>query len=214
MIAGKDGIIRRVIIKYFNSGESTPRFSDRAVRSVAKIFSIDEFCLAEDLAILQEWLDKKYRQKESDDNELKNDDNEKENDDHVNAVVTGVIEPGVSVEDLGESEDNYELFNSTAYQVDCSDGTQASTDLWATLCMLLKRNHSAPMLDIILARFPIACSLNSKSLYPELVCNDNKGEQFSITMEEQNNMDMLSHLIMSVICSWSRFYARNYSDNL
>ena len=35
-------------------------------------------------------------------------------------------------------------------------------------------------------------------LYPKLVCNDNKGEQCSITMEEQNNMDILSQLIMSV----------------
>ena len=66
VIAGKDGIIRRVIIKYFNFGESTPRFSDRAVWSVAKIFSI-----AEDLAILQERLEKKFGQKESDDNKLK-----------------------------------------------------------------------------------------------------------------------------------------------
>ena len=67
VIAGRDGITRRIIIKYFNPDESEPKFSDRAVRSVIKIFSIDEFCLAEDLAILQKRIDKKFGKQENDD---------------------------------------------------------------------------------------------------------------------------------------------------
>ena len=57
VITGKDGKIRRVIVKYFNGTDPHPKLTDRAVRSLIKIFSIDELCLAEDLAILQKRLD-------------------------------------------------------------------------------------------------------------------------------------------------------------
>ena len=54
---GKDGLIRRVVVKYFNEKENHPRFTDRSARSLVKIFSADEACLAEDLGELQEFLD-------------------------------------------------------------------------------------------------------------------------------------------------------------
>ena len=47
-------------VMYYNGTNLEPKFSDRAVRSVARLFSIDEFCLAEDLAILQRRLKERY----------------------------------------------------------------------------------------------------------------------------------------------------------
>ena len=55
---GTDGKIRRIDIKYFNGTDSVPQFSNRAVRSVAKLFSIDEISLSEDLAVLKQRLEK------------------------------------------------------------------------------------------------------------------------------------------------------------
>ena len=54
---GKDGLIRRVVVKYYNDKENHPRFTDRSARSLVKIFSADEACLTEDLAELQKFLD-------------------------------------------------------------------------------------------------------------------------------------------------------------
>ena len=39
---GKDGLVRRVQIKYQNSSEDFPRYTDRAVRSLIKLFNIDD----------------------------------------------------------------------------------------------------------------------------------------------------------------------------
>ena len=62
---GRDGIIREVVIKYCNSSEQKlsltkgkgldstyPRYTERAVRRLIKIFSIEDDCLADDLAEL------------------------------------------------------------------------------------------------------------------------------------------------------------------
>ena len=62
---GRDGIIREVVIKYCNSSEQKlsltkgnakdftyPRYTERAVRRLIKIFSIEEDSLADDLAEL------------------------------------------------------------------------------------------------------------------------------------------------------------------
>ena len=63
MIASGDGFIRRVVIKYFNSeGESPkdvsqPEFTDRSVRTIVKLWSIDEVCLNDDLVELHEKYD-------------------------------------------------------------------------------------------------------------------------------------------------------------
>ena len=64
VIVGRDGFIRRAIIKYFNASENDPeagqyhpQFTDRAVRKLVKLWSIDEACLFDDLAELQGRLD-------------------------------------------------------------------------------------------------------------------------------------------------------------
>ena len=46
----RDGVIRRVCVKYFNHKENKPRFTHRAVRSLVKLFSIDESYYMQDTA--------------------------------------------------------------------------------------------------------------------------------------------------------------------
>ena len=49
VVASRDGLIRRAIIKYFNAGDETPQFTDRSVRKLVKLWSIDESNLFDDL---------------------------------------------------------------------------------------------------------------------------------------------------------------------
>ena len=42
VIKGRDGLIREVGIRYTNFSESTPRLTTRAVRSVVRLFNVDE----------------------------------------------------------------------------------------------------------------------------------------------------------------------------
>ena len=49
LVVSRDGFIRRAIIKYFNAGEDRPQFSDRSVRKLVKLWSIEESSLFEDL---------------------------------------------------------------------------------------------------------------------------------------------------------------------
>ena len=51
-----DGIIRRVSIKYHNASEDIPRFTDRSVRSVVKLFNVDEGTWKTDMAQVQKLL--------------------------------------------------------------------------------------------------------------------------------------------------------------
>ena len=67
---GKDGFIRRVVVKYYNWKENHPRFTDRAARSLVRIFSAEEACLSEDLAELQEFLDEKKSSEEAVDDQI------------------------------------------------------------------------------------------------------------------------------------------------
>ena len=159
VIVGKDGIIRIAIIKYYNGTNPEPKFSDRAVRSVAKIFSIDDFCLTEDLAILQRRLNKRFGAQENDDQDQANDDQD--------GFIASV----------------------------CSSDDHSSKDLLANLNILLKQ---APRADEILVYFPTACNLTAGALQPELVSEDTVAEQCTSVMEELDNMDKLSQLIMSV----------------
>ena len=46
---GPDLVIRRATIKYFNSGEDSPHLTDRSVRSLVKLFSVDEGGWQEDM---------------------------------------------------------------------------------------------------------------------------------------------------------------------
>jgi hypothetical protein len=47
---GRDGLIRHVAVKYFNASEpNTPQTSDRAVRSLVRLFNVDELSWAQDM---------------------------------------------------------------------------------------------------------------------------------------------------------------------
>ena len=63
VIRSRDGIIRRIIIKYLNASENDPamatyrpRFTDRSVRGVVKLWSVDESFLVEDLLEVEKRL--------------------------------------------------------------------------------------------------------------------------------------------------------------
>ena len=50
VIRGRDGKVRRAVIKYQNASEfPTPQFTDRAVRQLVKIYDIEEYVLQDDL---------------------------------------------------------------------------------------------------------------------------------------------------------------------
>ena len=49
VIRSKDGFIRRAVVKYFNPGDDRPQFTDRAVRKLVKLWSLDDSCIFEDL---------------------------------------------------------------------------------------------------------------------------------------------------------------------
>ena len=56
VIVGRDGLIRRVWVKYFNPGEEAPRLTDRYVRRLVKLWSMDEACLFDDMAEVEKRL--------------------------------------------------------------------------------------------------------------------------------------------------------------
>ena len=58
VIRGDDGLIREATVAYRNHGENFNRITNRAVRSLVKIFSIDEGCVQDDLAELQKRINK------------------------------------------------------------------------------------------------------------------------------------------------------------
>ena len=53
IVAGRDGLVRRVIIRYFNHNEDHPQFTDRSVRTIVKLWSVEDACLMDDLMELQ-----------------------------------------------------------------------------------------------------------------------------------------------------------------
>ena len=58
VVRGKDSLIREVTVAYRNSTESFDRLTNRAGRSLVKLFSVDEDCVQEDLKELQKRIDK------------------------------------------------------------------------------------------------------------------------------------------------------------
>jgi hypothetical protein len=52
---GRDGLIRHVAVKYYNASEpNTPHITDRAVRSLVRLFNVDELHWQEDMDRIQE----------------------------------------------------------------------------------------------------------------------------------------------------------------
>ena len=61
LVQGRDGLSRRAIVRYQNFKEDFHRFSDRGIRSVVKVWSVDDQNVDEDLAALQKRLRKTPR---------------------------------------------------------------------------------------------------------------------------------------------------------
>ena len=55
---GQDGLVREATVAYRNFSENFNRLTNRAARSLVRIFSVDEDCIQEDLAELQKRIDK------------------------------------------------------------------------------------------------------------------------------------------------------------
>ena len=55
---GADGIIRNVDVIYRNSQDDFNRISNRAIRTLVKLFALDENCIQDDLSVLQRRIDK------------------------------------------------------------------------------------------------------------------------------------------------------------
>ena len=63
VVRSKDGVIRRVTVRYYNYGEKTPRFTDRAVRSLVRLFNIEDNYWVNDMAKCEE-LVKEFQKKQ------------------------------------------------------------------------------------------------------------------------------------------------------
>ena len=61
----KDGVIRRVTVRYFNHGEKVPRFTDRSVRSLVRLFNIEDNYWVEDMAKCEKLVKKYYSEHEA-----------------------------------------------------------------------------------------------------------------------------------------------------
>ena len=57
VIRSADGLIREAVVAFRNHSEAFNRLTNRAVRSLVRMFSIDEECIQEDLARLQKRID-------------------------------------------------------------------------------------------------------------------------------------------------------------
>ena len=66
VIASKDGLIRRAVVKYFNPNENHPQLTDRSVRKLVKLWSLDDSCLFDDMSELQQRLDAKQGGQQAD----------------------------------------------------------------------------------------------------------------------------------------------------
>lgn len=58
VVRSSDGLIREAVVAYRNSKETFNRLTSRAVRTLVKLFSVDEGCVQDDLAILQKRIDR------------------------------------------------------------------------------------------------------------------------------------------------------------
>ena len=57
VVRGRDGVIRKVVVKYRNSNEEFDRLTDRSSRKLIKLYSIDDPDLYADLSKLQARID-------------------------------------------------------------------------------------------------------------------------------------------------------------
>ena len=57
IIRGRDGVIRRAVIKYRNASENVQRETERSVRKLIRLYSVDDPDLYQDLGELQRRID-------------------------------------------------------------------------------------------------------------------------------------------------------------
>ena len=68
IIRSKDGVVRRALVRYHNSGETNARLSDRAVRSLVRIFNVEDNYFIRDMAEVEEMI-KMLNEKAADDSD-------------------------------------------------------------------------------------------------------------------------------------------------
>ena len=78
------------MIKYYNAMEDQPQFTDRSVRTIVKLWSVDEACLMDDLGELQRRYDNREAGHEHLEAEVNDDQGEDEQGDV--ADVTGLTQ--------------------------------------------------------------------------------------------------------------------------
>ena len=57
LVVGRDGLARRAILKHKNAAEDTPRLTDRHVRKLVKVWSVEDQSIEEDLAAVHRKLE-------------------------------------------------------------------------------------------------------------------------------------------------------------
>ena len=60
----KDGVVRRACVRYYNHSENQPRFTDRAVRSLVRLFNIEDNYFISDMAKVEEMMSELSKSKE------------------------------------------------------------------------------------------------------------------------------------------------------
>ena len=71
LVRSKDGVVRRAFVRYYNHNENEARFTDRAVRSLVKIFNVEDNYFIRDMSeveTLMKTLEEKAEGEPSDDN--------------------------------------------------------------------------------------------------------------------------------------------------
>ena len=56
VIRSKDGAVRRANVRFYNSGENYARFTDRAVRSLCRIFNVEDNYFVHDMSKVEEMI--------------------------------------------------------------------------------------------------------------------------------------------------------------
>ena len=70
VIKSSDGLVRKAEVQYQNASESEPRFTERAVRSLSKLFHIDDTTWRDDMAMQRKLLSN-YKVRKNTKNQLK-----------------------------------------------------------------------------------------------------------------------------------------------
>ena len=72
VIIGKDGAVRRAIVQFQNASEKEPRFTDRAARSLVKLFNIQDTTWVDDMNTVENMVDALKKENEESEGELVN----------------------------------------------------------------------------------------------------------------------------------------------